>query len=82
MEKKSGGRKNNTRSFDFEDVKRAVSFLTSYADENALVLPGRVPGFERDAIKLIPSSHTRTFVYDCYKKALGGTGTWFYFRKM
>lgn len=75
MEKKSGGRTSNTRSFEFEDTKRVVQFLTNYADENALVLPGRVPGFKRDDIKLIPSSHTKILVYTRYKEALEESGT-------
>jgi hypothetical protein len=35
-----------------EDVKHLVSFIVNYADQNALVLPGRVPGFARDDIKV------------------------------
>ena len=64
-EKKSGGRKSNTKCLMFEDIKRVVQFLTNYADVHALVLPGRVPGFKRDDIRLLPSSHTKTKVYAC-----------------
>ena len=53
-----------------DDVKRIVKFLTNYADTNALVLPGRVPGFKRTDIKLLPSSHTKTVVYAVYKTSL------------
>jgi len=74
-EKKSGGRKSNTRSFDFEDTKRVVRFLTNYACVNALVLPGRVPGFKREDISLLPSSHTKISVYNCYKESIEKEGT-------
>jgi hypothetical protein len=67
-EKKSGGRQNNKFSFKYQDIERVVKFLTNYADENAHVLPGRVPGFKRDDIKLIPSAHTKILVYNNYKE--------------
>ena len=31
-------------------------FLKSYTEENAILLPGRIPGYKRDDIKLLPSS--------------------------
>ena len=42
----------------FEDVKRTVAFVSNYADDHGLHLPGRVPGFKREDIKLMPSSET------------------------
>lgn len=60
----------------YEDVQRTVQFLTNYARENALVLPGRVPGFKKDDIDLLPSSHTKVFVYSRYKESLEGTGNY------
>jgi hypothetical protein len=72
-EKKSGGRKNNTSSFKFDDIKRVVQFLTSYSEANALLLPGRVPGFKPDDIQLLPSSHTKIIVYTQYKETLDKT---------
>ena len=56
-----------------DDVKRIVKFLTNYADTNALVLPGRVSGFKRTDIRLLPSSHTKTVVYAVYKTSLEDT---------
>ena len=37
------------------------------------VLPGRVPDFRRDDIKLLPSSHTKKVVYCKYKESLKDT---------
>ena len=52
-EKRNAGHDNNTRAYSLDDTKRTVAFISSYADDHALVLPGRVPGFERDDIRLI-----------------------------
>ncbi|KAL5011076.1 hypothetical protein ScPMuIL_005159 [Solemya velum] len=71
--KKTGGRKNNTNSLSMDDVKRVLMFLHSYAENNAL-LPGKVPGFKRDDVKLLPSSHTHVHVYTQYTLSFEGTG--------
>ena len=49
-----------------EDVK---SFLTNYVEENAVLLPGRIPGFKNDDIKLLSSSDTKMAVWREFKKA-------------
>lgn len=49
-----------------EDVK---SFLTNYVEENAVLLPGRIPGFKNDDIKLLSSSDTKMSVWRAFKKA-------------
>ena len=47
-----------------------VQFITSYAEDHALVLPGRVPGFKRDDIKILPSSHGKGKIYASYIDSL------------
>ena len=37
-------------------ITNVTEFLKNYAGENAILLPGRVPGHKRDDIKLLPSS--------------------------
>ena len=49
-----------------EDVK---NFLTNYVEENAVLLPGRIPGFKNDDIKLLSSSDTKISVWREFKKA-------------
>ena len=39
----------------YEDIIRIVKFLSNYAKEQAILLPGRVPGYKRDDFKLLPS---------------------------
>ena len=47
---------NATQQAVSEDVK---NFLTNYVEENAVLLPGRIPGFKNDDIKLLSSSDTK-----------------------
>ena len=72
-EKKSGGRANIKHGLDFTDIRAVIQFITNYASTHALVLPGRIPGFSRSDIKLLPSSHTKKVVYIQYKQSLDGT---------
>ena len=43
----------------YEDITRIVKFLSNYAEEQAILLPGRVPGYKRDDFKLLPSSTSK-----------------------
>ncbi len=45
----------------------AVPFNTT--DANAMVLPGRVPGYKRSDIQLLPSSTTKHKVWELYQQA-------------
>lgn len=49
-----------------EDVK---SFLTNYVEENAIQLPGRIPGYKNEEIKLLSSSETKMSVWRHYTAA-------------
>jgi len=49
-----------------EDVK---NFLSNYADENAVLLPGRIPGFKNEDIQLLSSSDTKMNVWNSFKRA-------------
>lgn len=40
-------------------ITNVVKFLQNYAEENAILLPGRIPGYRRDDIKLLPSSRSK-----------------------
>jgi len=72
-EKNVGGRK-TTGCLTYEDIENIVRFLTNYAALHAMVLPGRVHGFKRDDIKLLPSSHTSAHVYKEYKVTVEKNG--------
>ena len=61
-------------SCDTRYSHKAVTFITNYAEQHALVLPGRVPGFKRSDIRLLPSSETKASVWRLYKAAMDATG--------
>ena len=50
-----------------EDVQQIISFVTQYAETNAILLPGRVPGYKRDDIQLLPSTTTKQAVWRLYQ---------------
>lgn len=43
-------------SLSYESTEYVVRFLISYAEQNALLLPGQIPGYSRSDIKLLPVS--------------------------
>lgn len=49
-----------------EDVH---AFLLNYVEENAISLPGRIPGFKSDDIKVLSSSETKMSVWRVYETA-------------
>ena len=71
--KRAGGRQATTRLLQLPDIKRVVSFITSYAETHALVLPGRVSSHKRDDILLLPSSATKADIYRQYRVAMEET---------
>ena len=73
-EKRNAGHDNNTRAYSLDDTKRTVAFISNYADDHALVLPGRVPGFQRDDIRLMPSCETKVKVHAAYTTAMSNLG--------
>ena len=45
-------------TLSLKTVEHVVRFLISFTEVHGLLLPGRVPGYSRDDIKLLPSSMT------------------------
>ena len=56
-------------SLTFESTEFVVRFLLSYAEQNALLLPGRIPGYSRSDIKLLPSSVSKRGIWKTYHSA-------------
>ena len=52
-----------------EEVKSIITFVMHYVETNAILLPGRIPGYKRDDIKLLPSSCTKRAVWLLYKES-------------
>ena len=52
-----------------EDVKHVTAFLMHFGDQHGMVLPGRVPGFARDDLRVLPSNYTRNAIWQLYTDA-------------
>ena len=59
-------RRTPKHALSFEEVKQVVSFVTNYAEEHAIQLPGRIPGYKRSDLQLLPCSTTRRSVWHKY----------------
>ena len=49
-------------TLSFQEMEKVTSFVTNYAEEHGILLPGRILGYKRDDLKLLPSSCTETSV--------------------
>ena len=52
--------------FTTPELKCIVNFLRNYAEENAVLLPGRIPGFKRFDLQLLPTNTTKRGVWEHY----------------
>ena len=73
-EMKSGGRKSNRKALSHEDTDRVYRFIRHYAEDHAVCLPGRVQGFKRDDIFLLPSARPKSAIHRLYKQTCEETG--------
>ena len=58
-------RKAPHNAFTF-DIKHATTFIVNYAEEHAIQLPGRIPGYKRTDLQLLPCSTTKRSVWIQY----------------
>ena len=61
-------------TFSTETIERVVKFIMNVAEDQALLLPGRVPSFKRIDVKLLPSSLTRCKLWKSYQDACTAAG--------
>ena len=70
--------KNKGRTFQkhlsYEDRTRVQQFIKNYAELHAILLPGRIPGYKRDDMKLLPSSEIKTNLWLAVKAAMTVSG--------
>ena len=69
----------NTKTLPSNTLHQSItenvrSFLTNYAEENAFVLPGRIPGFKREDVQVLPSSETKASVWRVYTGTCEASG--------
>ena len=51
------------------DIQYVVTFITNYTEDHAILLPGRIPGYKRDDVILLPSFTTKKAVSEFYHAA-------------
>ena len=56
-------------ALSFSSTEYVVRFLLTYSEEHSLLLPGRIPGYKRSDIQLLPSSMTKRAVWRVYCSA-------------
>ena len=61
------------RSDELRKRKLASAFIQNFAENNVLVLPGRMTNYKNPDLKLLPSSMTKKYVYGLYVDALKST---------
>ncbi|XP_072175269.1 uncharacterized protein [Diadema setosum] len=74
VQRKSGGRAPRTNLLSPTDIRDAVTFITNYAEDHAVFLPGRIPGFKRSDLRLLPASATKASVHRLYEQAMKDKG--------
>lgn len=57
------------KALTFNDVSRIVTFVRNYAEDHAVLLPARIPGYKRSDLQLLPCSTTKIAVWKLYKSA-------------
>ena len=56
-----------------DDVTKVVIFIKNYAEDHAIMLPGRIPGLkEYENKQILPSKTTKREVHLAYKHSLRG----------
>ena len=57
-------------TISYADTQRVVQFIATYAEAHAILLPGRIPGYKRADLQLLPSSTTKRNVWLSYSGSL------------
>ena len=57
-------------TISYADTQRVVQYITTYAETHAILLPGRIPGYKRTDLQLLPSSTTKRNVWLSYSESL------------
>ena len=63
-------------TISFADSQQVIQFITTYAEAHAILLPGRIPGYKRSDLQLLPSSITKHNVWLLYCDSLKSVPTY------
>ncbi len=53
-------------AFTTADLRNITSFLTNHGEEHGILLPGRIPGFERCDLVLLPRHTTKLAIWELH----------------
>ena len=56
-------------TLSLDSIQNVLAFLLNLADQHGLLLPGRIPGYSRSDIKLLPSSMSKRCIWRKYQCA-------------
>ena len=62
-------------ALSFSSIQFFVKFVFNYAEQHALLLPGRVPGYSRSDLQLLPSSVSKQAIWRVYHAAAEANGS-------
>ena len=62
-------------ALSFSSTQFFVRFMFNYAEQHALLLPGRVPEYRRSDLQLLPSSVSKRAIWRTYNSAAEADGT-------
>jgi len=46
-------------ALSFGTILNLLEFIQNYPEQNAILLPGRIPGFKKDDVKVLPTSDSK-----------------------
>ena len=58
-----------SHGFTTADLHQITTFLSNYSEANAILLPGRIPGYKRSDVQLLPTHTIKHQVWESYLKA-------------
>ena len=61
-------------ALSFSSVETVVRFLVNFAATNAILLPGRIPGYRNTDVKLLPSSLSKRRIWRLYSDSAESAG--------
>jgi hypothetical protein len=63
-----------SNTLPYSTVADIKAFMSNYVEENGVLLPGRIPGYKNDDIKLLSSCESKMGVWICYNKSCEAAG--------
>ena len=55
-----------SHGFTTDDLCQITTFLSNYSEANAILLPGRIPGYKRSDLQLLPTHTTKRNVWKSF----------------